>query len=1357
MASPRNAAPTPNIAPFIAFAAIIIALLATWLRLPGAVAAWAVLLVAAWMSTGPQLTGKKDLAGYPTVGNPGEGRKLREHQKWTELRWKLIASTDWLPNSPHALARALQRSGGSALAKSKAVALWLLVPQPLVTWAALGAAMVAFTLPVDQLALIGAAPATAGWLMWPNAIAAYVIFRQLDASARRFAAPADPQPAVEISTAVAAAKRKGLPALAVPVAAAIAAVVTFGVLTVVLNGFDLTWLVAPWQLAAAGAGITVAAVVVRQVAMPDALEDWRKTVAARELWDVRWQMLKVDPAPHLTEHREVEMAGQLQVLVDTFDAPGSLGAEGVVNLTAKMGPAVGGGSHVIVVNEPDLDSQGQPVPGSKSPIRFSVVVWPTDSTFTVLDPDADTEALELLLRAAAARNITTEVRLPQPLLTGLTRISGEGAAAWKSAWSVDADPAMLLGYAAAQIGHLFGVDAVADVRAGEIYFGAIYDEDTDFADAEIPTRLVQLGRESAWSLRWKNVLKQGEQRPHIQHAVYGERELPGGLRLLTQPFMVSQGINSEDYMNSVKEKALSSTLDNAPFVSVQRWDGSSDRGGERHLGAFRVVWSPTPVSLSPADVPPATGRAKDASLWILGASINAGFDLAKLPRPEIMSATVMTARGEKDQIWDIRLRLYGDVNLAKVKQAADKIRNGMGAVPWLRVSAAQDGIRVVAGARPTEVKFARPTYRDMCTALDWEEAFTVAKVITPTGLVPTMVSAETLPKNEKVQRLVFKMPPGLDRPAVRNAKKTLMPATGNIYVEDEAGPTPDTVALIVCPEQPVPFPAPYDWDAVAESRAVPFAAGVTGEPIAFDWKLDPHLLVLGGTGSGKSATLQNLITGALIRGCDMYIADPTKAAADFQYARPWAKAIAVTDGETSAMMDHVYAEVTRRKIVNAAHGVASYTDLPDDVRPPHIVVVIDEFTSLMFTERLAKLPDNASEDEQRQHAEHELSNTNRRRIGSRSGQIVREARSAGVTLVLAAQELKADTLASIPGGGSIKNNSSSILLGKATTGSRMSALKDPFSAPELGDDVPKGRGLFESSASSAQVIQSWFDAPDHVRSLTEHIAAVRQPIADDERLDFTTIVKSVVDAPVFGRRKDAIDVGDLEEGDDVEVDLGLVDIDLSDLFNDDDEEAAAGDDEMPAPPAIRPLPTPVPATVDLAAPVPQDPARTVILAGPGCPEDAMPSGSIDVDEFPPGEPVTGLTVVDAIASWVRGQSDVARVEWVSPAALEVVGDETVAEVLERTLAPFGVAEVLASLPAAPSRARRALPTPSGPAMQTQPPAPAASLLVPAAPVSPRAPRPVAAHVQVTLPPPPPAGVPERFDAPRRIVPEHERF
>lgn len=1263
MAAPRNVAPTPNIAPFIAVAAIALGIGAALLRLPGGIVIWALLLVAAWMSTGPQLTGKKDAAGYPTIGNPGEGRKMLQHRLWLALRWKLIISGDWLLNDSGELTRRLQKAT-TPVQKSAALFTWCLLPTSLTTWIGVGVAAAVFTFPVDRLAMLGAAPDTAGWLMWPNAICSYIVVVQIAASRRRFAAADDPQPAITVSHLIAALTSRGTHQLVAPAVGAVVFVGAGALTTVALNGFEVAWLIHPWQVTAAGAGIAAAGLTLRQLALPHAWVNWQQTVAAREVWNSRWLTLKVDPGPYLIEHREHDVEGQLPVLADTFEAPATHGAEGIIAMLPKLSPAVGGGYHVMALNENDFDSQRQPVPGSKSPIRVTIVAWPTDSTLDPLTPDVDQEAFELMLRAAAA-NAAPDSGWPQPMLLGISMISepADGnPAAWQVSFAGSGDMDAILGSTAAHIHHLFGVEAIADPAEGVVYVGALTDGSTDFVDPGVLARLIELDREVAWRRRWTDVLKQGEQKPYIQHPVYAERELATGEPIFTQPFMTPQGIQIDTYMNESKEKSLASTLANAPFVSIQRWDTRGARAGERHPGAFRVIWSPEAIVANPAAVKPGDQRSGTAepTTWVIAASVMAGFDAAKLTRPEVVTAKALTSRSSERHIWEIQLRLYGSVTLATVKQQVEKIRNGMGAVEWIRVTSAEDGCRIVAGASPQHpaVVFSRRANKDLCVALDWEQAWTDAKVITGAGAVPTLVSSEPLPRNKKVTQFVFRLPPGIDRQKIRDAKKTLMPATGNVYLEDEAGPTPDTVTIIACPEQPVPFPAPFDWSAVEESTAIPFASGVTGEPIEWDWTLDPHLILLGGSGSGKSASLQNLITGALIRGADVFVADPTKGAADFQFAAPWMRAVAVTDGEASAMMDHIYAEVRRRVTVNSQYGVGSYRDLPADARPPHMVVIIDEFTSLMFTETPQKLPANASEEELRLHQEQELSNTNRRNVGGKAGRLVREARSAGISLVLAAQELKSDTIQKIPGGTSLKGNSSSLLLGKTSFGTRMSALKDAVAAPELGDQVPRGRGLFESTAVGAQVIQSWYDMPDHVSSMTEHIAAVRQLLADDERVPLAAMVRTVEDGPVFGRRIDGL--GAVVADDDVvdvswdggEIDLGLVEVDFNGMF-----------DAEPA--------EPLASAEDLRAPA------QLVLVGPGVSEDVeVPAESVDVEMLAPAEmEISGDPLTDVLVQWMLAHSDARDVVWMSPAAFDLVDGTPRHELLEQTSAMFGLGPV----------------------------------------------------------------------------------
>ncbi|NKY05849.1 hypothetical protein HF998_02455, partial [Cellulomonas hominis] len=252
----------------------------------------------------------------------------------------------------------------------------------------------------------------------------------------------------------------------------------------------------------------------------------------------------------------------------------------------------------------------------------------------------------------------------------------------------------------------------------------------------------------------------------------------------------------------------------------------------------------------------------------------------------------------------------------------------------------------------------------------------------------------------------------------------------------------------------------------------------------------------------NSVTLQDLIYGAIVSGWELYVADPSKGAADFKFADPYAKAIAVEVLTAGAMMRTIYAEVVRRKNLNAQYGVGNYRDLPEEVRPRHLMVVIDEFTSLLGADPVPPASDDAEMDTEREAIL--ASNRARTEIGVFTGKIGREARSAGVTVVLATQKLSAKVLDSIPGGNDVKTNMARILLGKATMGERMSALRAPMDAPEVGVVVPPGRGVFEPAEGAAVIFQSWYD-PREQSVLSEQLAARVQPLPPSERLDLGTL------------------------------------------------------------------------------------------------------------------------------------------------------------------------------------------------------------------------------------------------------------
>src|SRR5690606_29940160 len=204
-------------------------------------------------------------------------------------------------------------------------------------------------------------------------------------------------------------------------------------------------------------------------------------------------------------------------------------------------------------------------------------------------------------------------------------------------------------------------------------------------------------------------------------------------------------------------------------------------------------------------------------------------------------------------------------------------------------------------------------------------------------------------------------------------------------------------------DDPMPFPAPPDWDyidATAGDPVIPFASGVDGEPVVIDLREDPHAAVMGTTGAGKSATSQIVTAAVLAKGWDMVVVDVKKEAADFRFAFPWLLATGTEYREAVAVLEAAYAEVRRRVKLNSKHGVGSSFDLPDAVRPNRLIVLLDEFNNLIQMERPAK-PVTDEPAEQARYAEQVREMQYKSRIGALTGYIAREARSAGVNLILA--------------------------------------------------------------------------------------------------------------------------------------------------------------------------------------------------------------------------------------------------------------------------------------------------------------------------------------------------------------------
>jgi S-DNA-T family DNA segregation ATPase FtsK/SpoIIIE len=116
----------------------------------------------------------------------------------------------------------------------------------------------------------------------------------------------------------------------------------------------------------------------------------------------------------------------------------------------------------------------------------------------------------------------------------------------------------------------------------------------------------------------------------------------------------------------------------------------------------------------------------------------------------------------------------------------------------------------------------------------------------------------------------------------------------------------------------------------------------------------PHALVAGTTGSGKSELLQSLIAGLALNHpperCSFLLVDYKGGAAFAEAARlPHTMGMLTDlDGSTTARaLRSLSAELSRREALLAAHGVADLAGLPPTVLLSRLVIVVDEFATLV--------------------------------------------------------------------------------------------------------------------------------------------------------------------------------------------------------------------------------------------------------------------------------------------------------------------------------------------------------------------------------------------------------------------------
>ncbi|MCZ4326724.1 type IV secretory system conjugative DNA transfer family protein [Brachybacterium paraconglomeratum] len=1092
----RNVEPSVDWSPWLAWGGLALGALLHLVHLPGGIVWWLAMLVAAMRARPPELTGKDDM-GEPAPSTPRQEKLLRRYRSRRKSRRSLLGlSRSWVPTWPLPLG-------------------WV------------SAILVALT--VSGLPMLSGIPRFVAIIEFIALVLTLTALLSMGRAVR--SDPIDPIPRASVLDALRSlvqgpSGRQGTPPrlLTHPVGYRVGWV---GAVLLGAAAGSAAWAIGRWlfpvivQLpvvgftpsappepqtssiplwAATGAVSLLSLLVTR-----DARAAWRERGEARERWTKRISAKAPKlGVPDLIEH-EVLSGG---ITVDTFQVPAAHSRDDYFRLAGSLKDAVGSTTDLYAL--PVLEDDG--ADGKvESRTQIRLVTWPDSARPDLTDGGVDDEVVALFVECVLSAVTDGD---GTPAAAEVTRLSSSGSLrpAWTSEWAGGAGISPLrLGVG--RIGNLLGVQALIDDQAGWLAFGALLDPDTEFDheatgldnDASMRQIFQDVADSDWWERVWTAALKGKEQQtPTYFPSQTATLSLPDGTEVHYSAFVTRQGLEPDLYFG--REHALSTAIEDAPFVAIQPFPNAKASSADRavsHSQAISVAYAkpqrvdeagktvPNRVPSTPQQVRPAAGpsglrRGRSAQQVILSAHVAAAFRVAKLPVPLVTRVQALSSPRAPLHVWECLLQLDASP-FADVQKKLPAIKQALGA-PWVRIEPSPEGARLYAGANPTpELVPDRKTWQKTVD-LDWGSTWITANIVGSDGATPQLVDAEPLPRNNDVIRATFELPPTLSVERIKGGKAKLRAARGLAFLEfksDKA--TPTRLTILASEQDPVPFPAATDWEALAhpsESYALAFGLGYDGAPREFIPSRDISLLIQGMAGSGKSVAIQTVIAAAIAQGYLVAVIDPSKGGVDFAFADQWLMAPRAKEGEVAlATLKALYAEVTSRKRLHDEHNVGHWRDLPEDVRRPPVLLVIDEFTSLVLPDALP--PTSKEPAAQRARAAVESQNATRASIGGMVGRFLREARSVGVATLLGTQKLDASTLKLIPNAGDAKENASRMILGNPSIGALASALKRPYDAPDVGDEAPQGRGRFEPGTGPAELFQGYYATQPELRAFLE--------------------------------------------------------------------------------------------------------------------------------------------------------------------------------------------------------------------------------------------------------------------------------
>ncbi|MFP3886596.1 FtsK/SpoIIIE domain-containing protein [Priestia filamentosa] len=132
-----------------------------------------------------------------------------------------------------------------------------------------------------------------------------------------------------------------------------------------------------------------------------------------------------------------------------------------------------------------------------------------------------------------------------------------------------------------------------------------------------------------------------------------------------------------------------------------------------------------------------------------------------------------------------------------------------------------------------------------------------------------------------------------------------------------------------------------------------------GKYVSFDLLKQPHILIAGETGSGKSTQLRSILTTLILskrpQELELYLGDCKKSEFHIFRKVEHVKCVLSDTKKIKEMLQHIKKELKERSDLTELFEVSHVDDLPEEHKRPYIVVCIDEFVMLRKDEDIMEI------------------------------------------------------------------------------------------------------------------------------------------------------------------------------------------------------------------------------------------------------------------------------------------------------------------------------------------------------------------------------------------------------------------